>query len=56
MPAPRSIVLACALAAAIVPATLAGATTKSAHSTSTQTTVRPPASAGTLKQGEIHYM
>jgi len=55
MPAPRSIVLACALAVAIVPATLAGATTKptATHDLSVRSA---PASAGTLTQGEIHYM
>ncbi|MDQ1748071.1 MAG: hypothetical protein QOD07_2334 [Frankiaceae bacterium] len=50
MRASRSIVLACAVAAAIVPASLAGATTQS-HSAA-----RPaPASAGKLTQGPIHY-
>jgi hypothetical protein len=54
MPAPRSIVLACAVAAAIVPASLAGATTTTAHPTQT---ARPavPANAGTLTQGSIKY-
>lgn len=56
MPAPRSIVLACAALAAIVPATLASATTTTAHQTTTKA-ARPavPASAGKLTQGPIQY-
>jgi serine protease len=51
MRATRSIVLACAAAAAILPATLAGASSTTTHA-------RPavPASAGKLVQGPIHYM
>jgi hypothetical protein len=51
MRATRSIVLACAAAAAILPATFAGASSTTTH-------VRPavPASAGKLVQGPIHYM
>jgi len=54
MPAPKRFALACAVAAAIVPATLAGATTKAP--TSHDLTARVPASAGTLSQGPIQYM
>jgi serine protease len=52
-PRPRSIVLVCAAAAAILPASLAGATTgTTAHTTAK---LAAPASAGKLTQGAIKY-
>jgi hypothetical protein len=57
MPAPRSIVLACAAAAAILPATFAGASPLTSHTSSTTHTLPAvPASAGKLVQGPIAYM
>src|SRR5579884_2261770 len=56
MPAPRSIVLACAVLTAVVPAGLAGAATATSHPTSgDRVAVSAPASAGKLTQGPIHY-
>ena len=46
--------LTCAALAAIVPASLAGAASTTAHSTTAKVAV--PASAGKLTQGPIHYM